>query len=113
MQRIPKAVPYLKYKKMFTAPQMTPQHKENRVRWCRNYISKGEVFWNYVVFSDEKKFKGDGPDGLGCYWHDPRSKEHIFSKRQNGGFSVMIWGAISLYWVSPLIYMEGRKDSIK
>ena len=25
----------------------------------------------------------------------------------------MVWGAISLYGVSPLIYMEGKQDSIK
>ncbi|CDF33089.1 unnamed protein product [Chondrus crispus] len=37
----------------------------------------------------------------------------MFSKRQNGGFSVMVWGAISLYGVSPLIFMDGREDSIK
>ena len=103
VQQIIRAVPYLKYKKMTTAPQMTPQHKENRMKWCRNYISKGEGVWNSVVFSEEKKFNGDGPDGLACYWHDLRSKERIFCKRQNGEISVVIWGAISLYGVSPLI----------
>ncbi|CDF33332.1 unnamed protein product [Chondrus crispus] len=92
---------------------MTPQHKENRVQWCRRFISKGEEFWNTVVFSDEKKFNGDGPDGFASYWHDLRTKERIFSKRQNGGFSVMVWGAISLYGVSPIVFMDGRQDSTK
>ena len=58
VQQVFRAVPYLKYNKMITAPQMTPQHKENRVKWCPNYISKGEFYWNSVVFSDEKKFNG-------------------------------------------------------
>ncbi|CDF40946.1 unnamed protein product [Chondrus crispus] len=113
VQQILSAVTYLKYRKMITAPQMTPQHKENRVKWCRRFISKGEEFWNTVVFSDEKKFNGDGPDGFASYWHDLRTKERIFSKRQNGGFSVMVWGAISLYGVSPIVFMDGRQDSTK
>ena len=71
---------------MITAPQMTPKHTENRVKWCRTFISKGEAFWNAVVFSDEKTFNGDGPDGLASYWQDLHSKERMFYKSKNGGF---------------------------
>ncbi|CDF36453.1 unnamed protein product [Chondrus crispus] len=92
---------------------MTPLHKEKRVKWCRKFISKGESFWNAVVFSDEKKFNGDGPDGFASYWHDLRTTERIFSKRQNGGFSVMVWGAVSLYGVSSMMFIDGKQDSKK
>lgn len=98
---------------MITAPQMTPLHKEYRVKWCRKYISKEESFWNSAIFSDEKKFHGDGPYGLASYWHDLRTEEGIHSKRQKGGFSVMIWGAISLYGVSPLVFMDNSQESSK
>ena len=30
-----------------------------------------------------------------------------------GGVSIMIWRAISLYGVSPLIFMDGRQDRSK
>jgi hypothetical protein len=40
-----------------------------------------------------KKFNLDGPDGVACYWHDLR-KEQIFSKRQQGGGSLMVWASL-------------------
>jgi len=43
-----------------------------------------------VIFSDEKKFNLDGPDGCDSYWHDLR-KEHLVKPRRNfGGGSVMV-----------------------
>ena len=36
----------------------------------------------------------DGPDGWAYYWHDMRTEPKVFSKRQSGGGSVMVWGAI-------------------
>lgn len=76
-QQILSAVPYLKYKKMITAPQMTATHKENRVKWYRKYISKGEAFWNSIVFSDDKRFNGDDPDGVASYGPYLRTKEDM------------------------------------
>ena len=37
-----------------------------------------------------KKFNLDGPDGLAYYWHDLRMEELTFSRRQQGGGSVMV-----------------------
>ena len=96
---------------MITALQMTATRKENMIKWFRKYISKGDAIWDSIIFNDEKKFDRDGPDGLACYWHDLRTKERIFSKQQMGRFSVMIWGAICLYGVSPLVFIDGRQDS--
>jgi len=42
-----------------------------------------------VLFSDEKKFSLDGPDGLNHYWHDLRKEPLTFSRRNFGGGSVM------------------------
>jgi hypothetical protein len=52
--------------------------------------------WNCVLFSDEKKFNLDGPDGFASYLHDLRKEEVVFSKRQQGGGSVLVWFAFSL-----------------
>ncbi|CDF35348.1 unnamed protein product [Chondrus crispus] len=113
IQKILSATPHLKYRKMKTAPMMTSLHREKRVRSVRRFISKGDFFWNKVILSDEKKFNLDGPDENACYWHDLRKNERFFSKKQNGGATVMVWGAISPYGVSPLVFLNGNQNSGK
>ena len=51
--------------------------------------------WKKVVFTDEKKFSLDGPDGYKYYFHDLRKEERFLSRRQCGGWSIMLWGSIS------------------
>lgn len=61
-----------------------------------------------VVFSDEKKFSLDGPDGYNYYYHDLR-KEKIFLDRHHsreGG--VTVWGAISYYGTIDLVFVNCR-----
>lgn len=43
-----------------------------------------------TVFSDEKRFNLDGPDGMAYYWHDKRLDPRYFSRRQHGGGGFMI-----------------------
>lgn len=64
-----------------------------------------------MIFSDEKKWNLDGPDGFSAYWRDLRKEERIFSKRQMGGGSVMTWAAITYLGRLALVFVEGRLDS--
>ena len=93
IQQVLRDAPHLKHKKMLTGPCLTPKHKEERVKWAKDY-SHWRTRWRRVIFSDEKKFNLDGPDGFAHYWHDLRKKPLYFSKRQQGGGSVTIWAAI-------------------
>ena len=67
--------------------------------------------WSSVIFGDEKKFNLDGPDGFQCYWKDLRKEKDIFSKRQNGGASVMTWAGFSELGKTDLAFVEGNQKS--
>ncbi|KAG2942035.1 hypothetical protein PC117_g9961 [Phytophthora cactorum] len=73
------------------SPVLTKHHKANRLKWAREKVTWDAAKWSQVVFSGEKKFNLDGPDGLQFYWHDLRFETQIYSRRQSGGGSVMVW----------------------
>ena len=58
-------------------------------------------------------FNLDGPDGFHYYWHDLQKEKLIFSKRVQGGGSVMIWGAFSSKGKSQLKFVDGTLTSLK
>ena len=111
VQQILHDVPHLKYKRMTTGPRINAQHRVERVSWANDKLDWNGPNWRNVIFSDEKKFNLHGPDGLACYWHNLRKDPETFSKRQQGGKSVMIWAAISYFDTSDLVLLEGNQDS--
>lgn len=76
------------YKKFKKLPPLTAQHKQARVAFGLEHI-RWSSDWHNVVFSDEKRFNLDGPDGYRYYWHDLRNEEKIFSRRQNGNYFIL------------------------
>jgi hypothetical protein len=89
--------------------QKMPKAKEVRVETAELWLETG-LDWSRVVFSDEKKFNLDGPDGYAYYWHDLRKEERIFSKRCFGGGSLMVWGCFGFNG-GRLTIISGRMDS--
>ena len=57
--------------------------------------------WENIIFSDEKKFNLDGPDGFSYYWHD-------LSKKKG---SVMFWGAFSCKGKLPLSNVPSKMNA--
>ncbi len=102
--------PHLKYQKMNGKPPLTELHKADRLEFARNHMTWSSE-WHSVIFSDEKKFNLDGPDGWKFYWHDLRKEPQYFQKRVQGGGSVMVWGAFGSAGKLELAVLDGRMDS--
>ena len=112
VQQLLRNAPHLKHKKMLTGPSLIVKHKEERLKWAKDY-SHWRTRWRRIVFSDEKKFNLDGPDGFAHYWHDLRKKPQYFSKRQQGGGSVTIWAAIAYNGASNIAVINCNLSSEK
>lgn len=96
------------FKRKSRVQYMTIEHMQNRVDWSVHYGQWGADWWHQVIFSDEKKWSLDGPDGLAFYWHDPRKPEVTFKKRQGGGGTIMVWGCFSIHGTSELYLIDGN-----
>lgn len=106
--RVLKSIPHIVRAKMKCAPHLKNYHLANRLDFCRTNMSRD---WTQVIFSDEKKFNLDGPDGLNSYWHDLRKEVRVFSRRNFGGGSLMVWGAFSALGKLSLDFPSTRMNS--
>ena len=87
-----------------TQPLLTPTHKLNRVKWCKDHQ---KTRWSQWVFSDESRFELFRCRAGRWAKERPRIGKPKFSP------SLMIWGAISLRGKSILVKVRGSIDSIK
>lgn len=105
--------PNLLWRKMKKKPDMSENHFAARNQWAYDHVSFTQVEWKKVIWTDEKKFNLDGPDGLSYYWHDQRIQRKILSRRHSSGGSIMIWGCFSGCGVGELCELDGRLTSLK
>ena len=97
-QNIPKKLP------------LTKRHKDKRVELARKWISNSLIS-NNIVFSDEKRFKCDGPDNW-CSLFDPFDPPSRI-KRQMGGGGIMVWGMTLPNGEIYVQKLDGKVDSAK
>jgi transposase len=108
--RVINSNPNIKSAKKKQKPKLTELHKKARLDFAKKYFTwKSE--WTKVIFSDEKKFNLDGPDGYRHYWHDLRKEPLIFSKRHSGGGSLMVWAGFCSEGATSLGTIHSRSCS--
>lgn len=65
-----------------------------------------------MVFSDDKKFNLDGPDGMQNDWADIRRERESRASRNFGGGSLMIWAAFGYRGPTPIGFISHKMTSI-
>lgn len=99
----------LKYAKIKKRITLTRKHKEARLESAKRWITN-HVDFKKVIFTDEKRFKFDGPDGW-CTW-SRKGEPVILNKRQMGGGGVMVWGMVFPNGNLWLEWLKGRQNSL-
>jgi hypothetical protein len=100
----------LRRSKLKRKPVLSDEHKSKRLEFARRYMDLGEK-WKYVIFSDEKKFNLDGPDGYDYYWHAVGDSAPVLSRRTYGGRSVMVWASFNYFSLSKIAFIDGTINS--
>lgn len=80
---------YLSHQKMCLRPKISDDNQAWRFQWSLQMLQWPEEVTEQIIFSDEKKFNLDGPDGYNYYWHDLRKEPIYFSKSRKGSKGIM------------------------
>jgi len=90
ISRVIKKSGLIVYKKKSRKPILSWRQRQSRVDWARAKL-RWDARWKKIVFSDEKKFNLDDPDGNGYFYRDKRKAEKRYDKHHTGGGGVMVW----------------------
>jgi transposase len=99
-------------RKMKKRPLMNATHKAKRVEYALKHCDP-DFDWSKWIFTDEKKFNLDGPDGYNYYWHTIGSPPLYYSSNASAKKYVMIWGGISKNGQTPLVEINQRLNAKK
>lgn len=100
----------MKYKTARKELELTANHRAKRIEHCHRWFHE-RIEFKKVVFTDEKKFNLDGPDGWSSWMTE--GKQICRFKRQNGGGGIMVWGMLLPNGEIFIQLMEGRQNSTK
>lgn len=91
---------------------LNDDQKKARVEWAENQLLS-DIEFNLVLWTDEKRFCKDGPDGFKRFWVEKGKAEPKKCFNQNSGGSIMVWGGFNCYGKTDLITMKGKVDALK
>lgn len=95
--------------RMKKEPKLQPRHIGRRFDWARKQLERGAAVSRKTVFSENKRFSSDGPDGLNSYWHDLRGERRWQKKRQNGCGGL----CFSQTGTGKLVFVDNKINSVR
>nr|CCA22923.1 Transposable element Tc3 transposase putative [Albugo laibachii Nc14] len=100
IQRTLARLDWLEYTKMVNTLPLTAENMLDHVASAKSTLLRKDAgtVWEYIIFSDEKKWNLDCPDGFQHYWRDLHLPARQTKRRQAGGGSGMVWGAFQCPW---------------
>ena len=98
------------YKNLPYKFKLSNKMKQNRIRMARMYLETG-INWNYVVFSDEKRFSINGCDSFYNWMNKNQSPYRV--KKIIKASGVMIWAMILPNGLLSYSIMKGHQNSEK
>lgn len=111
VQRVISNAKHIKRLKLKKKTPLNQLRKMQRLVFCRSNMTWTKE-WERVVFSDEKKFNLEGPDGYAYYFHDLRKEEHTLDRLHSRAGGVMVWGAITYFGTIELQFLTSRMNAI-
>ena len=96
-------------------PKITPIQRKHRVTWCCENRGWSNNDWSQIVFSDESCFELVNRNNriyIRRYAHDKRRLERSQPYTHQGG-GLSIWGCLTYYGLSNLVFYEGKMNSSK
>jgi transposase len=104
-------------------PDLTLNHKRDRLEFAKAHLHWTVEQWKTVMFSDESTISRVGSFGKKFYYctkEHKRLKPHqIKETKQSGGGKIMVWGCMTcrgvgdLCWIPGTINSEGYLDVLK
>lgn len=110
VRRLLQQAPHIQRRKVLAKPPLTDRHKQARLQFAVTHIHWRKR-WRRVIFSDEKRFNLDGPDGFRYYYHDLRKAEQYLMSRQMGGGGIMVWAGIGYYGKTDIAFISTKMNS--
>ncbi|GMF27635.1 unnamed protein product [Phytophthora lilii] len=106
-------VDWLVYSTMDNTLPLSTEDKRARDVWAWDMVLNKDPVrsWETIVFSDEKKWNLDGPDGFQNYWRDIRRPPRQTKRRQAGGGSVTVSAGFSAAGKTKLAVLQGKQNS--
>ena len=101
-------------KQLLLKPPLNENSRKKRLDFATKWLVDGIDTLGNVIWTDESTFRSHPTNFKTFHWTNKSAKKEEFTvqeRRQNGGYSVMFWGAISRHGRGPLLVLEGSMDS--